>query len=56
MLKRLKFKLAIILLSWLPEDVWIGRYQGGYTQEIRWIAGKLDNRGVLQGLEIEKIF
>jgi len=50
------FKIALLLLSNLPEGVWIGRNFGVYTQKVSWIAGKMDNKGVLQGYPIERIF
>jgi hypothetical protein len=34
----------------LPRDVWVGKHFGAYTQRWDVMLGRLDNRGVLQGL------
>lgn len=34
----------------LPRNVWVGKYFGAYTQKWYVQLGRLDNRGVLQGL------
>lgn len=34
----------------LPRDVWVGKRFGAYTQRLDICLGKLDNRGVLQGV------
>lgn len=34
----------------LPRDVWVGKRFGAYTQRPAICLGKLDNRGVLQGV------
>lgn len=49
----MRFRLAIVravcrLL--LPPDVWVGLHFGAYTQRWSIHLGRLDNRGVLQGL------
>jgi hypothetical protein len=45
-------KLAVKLL--LPKEIWIGNHFGCYTQKWSVHLGKLDNRGVLQGVEDKK--
>lgn len=34
----------------LPKDVWIGKHFGAFTQKWDICFGKLDDRGVLQGV------
>lgn len=53
---RARMKLALWLLTGLPENVWIGRHKGAYTCKTQWSAGRMDSRGVLQGYEIGKAF
>lgn len=48
-----RLRLAILRLACrllLPRDVWIGKHHGAYTQRWDICIGKLDNRGVLQGV------
>lgn len=51
-----RLKLALWLLSGLPENTWIGRHTGAYTCRTDWSAGRLDSRGVLQGHPLDKAF
>lgn len=51
-----RLKLALWLLSGLPENTWIGRHMGAYTCRTDWSAGRLDSRGVLQGYPLDKVF
>ncbi len=34
----------------LPRDVWVGKNFGAYTQRWDVVLGRLDSRGVLQGV------
>jgi len=51
-----RLKLALWLLSGIPENTWIGRHAGAYTCSTAWSAGRLDSRGVLQGLPLDQVF
>jgi hypothetical protein len=42
-------KVAVKIL--LPPDIWIGNHKGSYTCKWAVHLGKLDSRGVLQGVE-----
>ena len=49
----MRFRLIILrMVCWvlLPRDIWIGKHYGGYTQKWGICLGRLDNRGVLQGV------
>jgi hypothetical protein len=48
--------LKIINKILLPKDVWVGKHKSPYQSKYTIIFGKLDNRGVLQGIEDEKVF
>lgn len=39
----------------LPKDTWIGKSLGAYTGEYRVTFGRLDSRGVLQGVTEKQI-
>lgn len=45
-------KLVVKLL--LPSDIWVGNTVGVYTRKMSVHLGKLDSRGVLQGVEDRK--
>lgn len=34
----------------LPKGIWVGKHWGAYTQKYDIVFGKLDYRGVLQGV------
>ena len=34
----------------LPRDIWVGNHFGAYTQKWQTTLGRLDSRGVLQGV------
>ena len=42
-------KLAVGIL--LPRGIWIGKHKGAYTCKWAVHLGRMDNRGVLQGVE-----
>lgn len=49
----MRLRLAIVrAVCWmlLPRNVWVGKHFGAYTQKWSVHLGRLDNRGVLQGL------
>lgn len=49
----MRFRLAIVrAVCWafLPRNVWVGKHFGAYTSRWSVHLGRLDNRGVLQGL------
>jgi len=49
----MRVRLAIvraICRMLLPRDIWVGKHFGAYTQRWDIIFGKLDGRGVLQGV------
>ena len=49
----MRFRLAIvraICRMLLPRNVWVGKHFGAYTQRWDILFGKLDSRGVLQGV------
>jgi hypothetical protein len=52
-LTRIKLAKAAVKLL-LPPDLWIGNHKGAYTCKWAVHLGKLDNRGVLQGVEDRK--
>lgn len=56
LLNMMRLKLALLLLSGLPENVWIGRHTGAYTCKRQWSAGRMDGRGVLQGHPLDQVF
>lgn len=48
-----RIRLAIVkAVCWLllPRDVWIGKHFGAYTQKWGVMFGRVDRRGVLQGV------
>lgn len=50
----LRLRMAVVRTVcryFLPRDVWVGKHLGGYTQKWSICFGKLDSRGVLQGLK-----
>ncbi|WP_414039315.1 hypothetical protein ACJU26_08795 [Acidithiobacillus sp. M4-SHS-6] len=51
MTKKLRL-LVVKLACWLclPEEIWVGKTVGVYTQKVFIQFGKLDARGILQGL------
>jgi len=46
---RIKILKAVCRL-FLPRGVWVGKYFGAYTQRYDIIFGRLDSRGVMQGI------
>ena len=49
----MRIRLAIVrsvCRVFLPRNVWVGMHFGAYTQKWSVHLGRLDNRGVLQGL------
>lgn len=49
----MRLRLAIVrAVCWLllPRNVWVGKHFGAYTQRWDINLGRLDNRGVLQGV------
>jgi hypothetical protein len=51
--KVMRLRLAIVRLICrllLPRNVWVGMHFGAYTQKWSAQLGRLDNRGVMQGL------
>ena len=46
--------LKLICSLFLPKDIFIGKHCGPYTQKYNIFFGKIDNRGVLQGIDINK--
>ena len=54
-------RLRLVFLRWvcwllLPRDIWVGKYYGAYLQEWEIHFGRLDNRGVLQGVADRDIY
>ena len=49
MFVRISIVRAVCLL-FLPRDVWVGKHFGSYTQRWSIALGRLDDRGVLQGV------
>jgi len=50
----MRIRLAIVrsvCRAFLPRNVWVGMHLGVYTQKWSVHLGRLDNRGVLQGLD-----
>gem|GEM_PF-4222113 len=48
-----KLRLGILRLVCrvlLPRDVWIGKHCGAYSKRCAVVFGRLDRRGVLQGV------
>lgn len=52
-LARIKLAKAAVKLL-LPRGLWIGNHKGAYTCKWAVHLGKMDNRGVLQGVEDSK--
>lgn len=49
----MRLRLAMVrafCLALLPRDVWVGKHRGAYSTRYGIHLGKLDRRGVLQGL------
>jgi len=49
----MRLRLAIVRAvcrALLPRDVWVGKHFGAYTQRWGILLGRLDSRGVLQGV------
>jgi hypothetical protein len=49
----MRLRLAILRMACrllLPRDVWIGKHHGAYTRRWDICLGRLDSRGVLQGV------
>ena len=49
----MRLRLAIVRVvcrALLPRNVWIGKQFGAYTQRWDILLGRLDSRGVLQGV------
>lgn len=42
--------IKIICTALLPRDFWVGKHFGAYTNKYRITFGRLDGRGVLQGM------
>lgn len=56
-MKKMKILLLKCLLRTLmPKDVFVGIYKGAYTQKYDVVFGRLDSRGVLQGICEEEVF
>ena len=54
-LKRIVMRLRLAIVrsvcsALLPRGVWVGKHFGAYTQRWDIMLGKLDSRGVLQGV------
>ena len=47
--------LRLVCKLLLPRDLWVGKHFGAYTQKWDVIFGRLDGRGVLQGVSEEEI-
>ena len=49
----IRLRLAIVRAvcrALLPRGVWVGKHFGAYTQRFDIVLGRLDSRGVLQGV------
>lgn len=54
-LARLRIKLLLAVCRRLmPFNLWVGNHYGAYTTEYDVVFGRLDYRGVLQGVSTEE--
>jgi len=54
----LRLRLQLLCLACrvlLPKNVWVGKHFGAYTRKYDVVFGRLDSRGVLQGIEPKDI-
>lgn len=54
----IRLRLILVRIAcymFLPRNVWIGKHYGAYTQKWSIQLGKIDNRGVLQGISEKDI-
>jgi hypothetical protein len=54
MMIRFRLRVAHLLCRLLlPKGVWVGRPFGVYTRQCNVVLGRMDDRGVLQGMTVE---
>jgi len=54
-LRLLRIKIVkIVVKLLLPKDIWVGKIKGAYTCKYDVLLGKMDKRGILQGVEDHK--
>jgi len=48
---RLRIVILKMVCTWLlPRGLWVGKHFGAYTQRSDILFGRIDNRGVIQGV------
>jgi len=52
---RISIRMRIVVLKtvcklFLPRGLWVGKHFGAYTQRFDILFGRIDNRGVIQGV------
>ena len=52
---KIRVRMACFLLTGLPKNRWIGQYPN-YGGQLKWTAGVMDDRGILQGYCIDNVF